>query len=273
MVVIALSVITFSMGRIKDKLSFRHFLYTAMLAVPLGLGIAQANKLFYKVRLASYEFVHEPGKSHSLLDYIEAMNHVSEETLSTELNNNVAARPYIIASVGIVQKYATGHLNGEELLYDFYRAIPSLFYPNKEQLLADYPMPESQWNKGLSVPFNDYANSLMLDGYVDFSYFCFLIYTTISSLCFLMVYKLYALTMNITMKYLCAFGFIIDFLLVETGCGAFFVMTRDFIILYILMGSLYFFIELTEKLSTTSMSRKRRLNTEPRIDLVSHNPP
>ena len=56
MVVIALSVITFSMGRIKDKLSFRHLLYTAMLAVPLGLGIAQANKLFYKVRLASYEF-------------------------------------------------------------------------------------------------------------------------------------------------------------------------------------------------------------------------
>jgi hypothetical protein len=188
-----------------------------MLAVPLGLGIAQANKLFYKVRLASYEFVHEPGKSHSLLDYIEAMNHVSEETLSTELNNNVAARPYIIASVGIVQKYATGHLNGEELLYDFYRAIPSLIYPNKEQLLADYPIPESQWNKGLSVPFNDYANSLMLDGYVDFSYFGFLIYTTISSLCFLMVYKLYALTMNITMKYLCAFGFIIDFLLVETS--------------------------------------------------------
>ena len=92
------------------------------------------------------------------------------------------------------------------------------------QLLADYPMPESQWNKGLSVPFNDYANSLMLDGYVDFSYFGFLIYTTISSLCFLMVYNLYALTMNITMKYLCAFGFIIDFMLVETGCGAFFLL-------------------------------------------------
>jgi hypothetical protein len=262
MVIIALSIITFSMGRIKDKFSIKHLLYTAVLAVPLGFGIAQANKLFYKVRLATYELVHEPGKSHSLSDYLEAMNQISDETVSTELKNNVAARPYIIASVGIVQKYATGYLYGEGVLYDLFRVIPSQFYPNKDKFIADYSKPESQWNKELGVPIDDYADSLMLTGYVDFSYFGFLLYSAICSLSFLIIYKLYSISMNISLKYLCAFSFLLNFMLVETGCSAFFVMTRDFIILYIFTGSLYLFLELTERLSKTSMSRKERSNTE-----------
>jgi hypothetical protein len=273
MVVIVLSAITFSMGRIKDMLSFRQLLYMAVLALPLGFGISQANKLFYKVRLASYEFVSEPGKSHSISDYLDAMNHISVETLASELDNNVAVRPYIISAVGIVQKYASGHLYGEELLYDFIRVIPSPFYSGKEQFIANYSMPEVQWNKELGVPFDDYANSLMLDGYVDFSYFGFLLYVTICSLSFLIIYKLYSIRMNTSLKYLCAFSFLLTFMMVETSCSAFFVMTRDFIILYIFMGSLYLFLELTERLSKTSMSRKERSNTEHQVDFVSHNPP
>jgi hypothetical protein len=164
MMVVALSAIAFSLGRIKDKYSFRQFFYTAVLAVPLGLGLVQANKLFYAARFTSNEFGTATDRTRSLSDYVEALNNVSEATLSSELQNNVAARPYIIESVGIVQHYATGHLYGKELLYDFLRVIPSAFYPGKERFLADNGAPETLWNRELGVPLNDYANTLILDG-------------------------------------------------------------------------------------------------------------
>ena len=159
LMVIALSAIAFSLGRIKDKFSSRQILYTVVLAVPLGLGLAQANKLFYTLRLAATDVRTGGGLTQlrSLSDYLVALNNVSVESVSSELQKNMAARPYIIESVGIFQKYATGHLYGMELLYDIIRVIPSQFYPyvippqfypNKKQFLAENIMPEKSMEQG-----------------------------------------------------------------------------------------------------------------------------
>lgn len=223
----AFSVIMFCYGRLEKKPSLNQIIQFMFLAIILGVGLGQANKLFYKMRLASYSL--GSNKSASVAGFFSAMSQVSDENLQVEISRNIAARPFIIDTVGVVQKYNYAPLYGEELLNDFLGQIPSIMYKNKPVYFG-----EMLWAK-VGVPYLDRANSLVVDGYVDFRYFGFLILASLQGVILIILYKI-ALKLGPVIGYLCLFGFIDSFFHVEASTAGVIAASRSFIIAFILFG-------------------------------------
>jgi len=257
LVTLAISAIAFSLGRMKSRFTLKQLMSMAVVALILGFGLAQANKLFYTMRMASNSLGGK--KADSISDFITAMNNIPAEQVSADLSRNLAARPFIIESVGVFLKTYHGHLYGKELLYVTIVTIPSVLFPGKDRLLAEFPAPEALWNTDLDVPLNDYANSLLLDGYADFSYLGFLIYAGISGLLFLLTFKLASLAGRRTLNYLCIFGFIFAFLQVETSYGAFLIQARDFALLFAVVAACNIFLDTTRDLASPASKLRPRL--------------
>ncbi len=261
MVLTAISAMAFSLGYIKDKFSFKQIVVTFVLTALLGLGLAEAGKVFYTMRMASYTLGANGGKV-SVSDLIEAMNRVPPEAVSAELQTNQASRPFIIESVAIFQKYSKGHLYGKEIFDDIIGLIPSVFYHGKDQFIQENGMPEQVWNRDLGVPFSDYANSLTLDGYADFSYLGFLISVTLACLLFLFTRSMFSLTRNKTLIYLCVFDFLFEFMQGENAISSFMVTSRNFILLLIIVAFFYAAMELVELTAPVPRVAARRWRTE-----------
>lgn len=237
MMVMALSAVGFSWGRIKHRLTFNQLLQAGVLLLVIGLVFVQANKVFYAMRLAS--FAHGE-RSQSISGFLEAMQNVPKESVDEALAQNLQSRPYTIESVAIMYKYATGNLFGKELLFEFAVATPSIFLPGKDKFLDEFPEPEALWARFLGLPFTDYANSLVLDGYADFWYFGFLVSCSVSAAMFLITYKLISLGGNKCMMYFCSFSFLYALMQVETSYAAFISLARNLIALFVITGTLQF---------------------------------
>jgi len=239
MVITAFSAIVLIKAVTKGKIAPRQIIRFGMIGLVLGLGLIQAGKAFYSIRMAYDVLGHEQAQNVSFLTLIETANNLPAEQIEAELDRNKAARPYIISSIGTFLRTSSGFQYGEGVINELVSLIPSVLFPGKMAYLEDHPVHEALWNLRLGVPLSDYANSFVLDGYADFGYFGFAIYTLGSFLCLRFVAFLYSLFGSRALRLFCIYNFIFHYFQVENELGTFIVITRD-LILYLLLICPYF---------------------------------
>lgn len=257
--VVSLAVYLASRGQ--AKMTLRQVVTVAVTLAVLGAGLSQAGKAFYAMRMASGTLGTQAGQTASLSDWLAAAGNISEESLSAELKLNETQRPFIIQSVSVVQRTAHGFLYGKELLMQIINVIPAGFFPNKAQYTSDIGTQEDLWNKDLAVPFDDYANTFVLDGYADFSYFGCLIYSYVAALLFYGMYKLYNVVGNKTALNLCVFAYAMNLFSAEKVIGGALVASRDFFILLCFVALSQFVFEVAR--SATAGRRQPRRHDMP----------
>lgn len=210
----------------------------AIAALGAGLVIvAFAWQAFYMLRVVSYSL--RVGQAMPSVSEMYQMAKITDTRMgSVEYRNNLATRGLIINSVVTVVENAHGSLYGQGMLNSSLEAIPSLFFPGKKDFdRSGGGVQEILWADQLGVPLDDYANTLLLDGYADFSIFGLTIYLTILQI-FLMVVSYIFRGSAIALT---AFGVVFVQYLnnVEASFGAAFSMTRDVTLIVIVAGFIY----------------------------------
>ncbi len=243
MIMIALSAIAYTLGRFPGRISSKQLLSLALAGLIAASGLSAANKLFYTMRLASGSLGEHQNLS--VPEIINAMSSIDPAVVEQEMAANVSARPFIIESVVIFLRNAKGYLYGRELLDTVTEIIPSALFPNKEAFLQEYGrMPENLWSIYLGVPFLDYANTYLLDGYADFSYIGFAIEAALAALMFRLVAGIISISRNETLIYLFIFGFLFNIMSVENAFASSILLERNFLLLCGLFGTLLLFVSL-----------------------------
>lgn len=167
------------------------FSYVAYLRTtfPNGIPLRRASTLFiktifiaslaalisiqyFKIRIATD--LAGPNINLTLLDLVEinelAKNH------DIDIVSSFASRPFgIIESLAVLQRDSTTHLYGWNLLSQALLTIPSALYPDKINSIG--PTLEALWNQSIGIPYNDWANTLVTESYVDFGFYGFIFYS------------------------------------------------------------------------------------------------
>jgi hypothetical protein len=146
------------------KPSLRDLLSFAFSTMVISICVYVLWRYFFHVRHTHY-FLQSTGHAYpGLWDIMQAMGQVDLPALDAAFAENVVMRPFIIQSVTAFEQAHLGLLWGQGLVADLLNAIPSAFGIDKSGLLVA----ERLWASQLGVPYNDWANTLYLDGYADF---------------------------------------------------------------------------------------------------------
>lgn len=256
---VILSAVAFLAGRTNGRISPKTMLTMAILAMVLGLGIAQGSKFFYSMRIAREIVGGEQAKNMSISDFLEYSRRIQAEAIPADVQKAQAARPFVIDNAAMVLPYVNHHIFGKELVMQVITIIPSFLFPGKAQFTAEVGNMEDLWTKEYGVPLNDYANSFTLDGYLDFWYFGFVIYCVFCAICVQIVYRLYSI--NPTLAYFCAFSNIALFLQVETSVASYVGYLRNMVFLFVPLWIGYAIVEVGTRHPT--FSKKMPLRRRP----------
>ncbi len=258
---VLLSATAFFLGRTKAQVSPKQILSMALVAVVLGLGMLQASKFFSSMRLARELLGREQTLSMSIPDFLAYSRKIQSQPIPPEDLKAQEARPFIIDAAAILYQFVDHHLYGKELAMQVIGVVPSAVFPGKSQFTAEIGTMEDLWTKEYGIPLNDYANTFVLDGYVDFWYFGFLIYSIFCALCVTIVYRVYSI--NPSMAYFCIFNNIALVLQVETAISGSVVYLRNMLILFVPLWIGYAVIEAARRVPAPSRHLLRRRPKNP----------
>jgi hypothetical protein len=226
-----LSATAFFLGRDKGQISPRQILSMALVAVVLGVGLLQASKFFSSMRLAKELLGREQTLSMSIPEFLEYSSKIQAEAPPQEVIRDQVSRPFVIDIVAVMYQLVDHHMYGKELAMQIISVIPSAVFPGKSQFTADIGTMEDLWSKEYGIPLNDFANSFVLDGYLDFGYFGFLIYSLFAGICVKLLFRFYSISPS--MACFCIFNSIALFVQVETSISASVVFLRDMMMLFV----------------------------------------
>lgn len=104
------------------------------------------------------------------------------QSYNQSLSANFASRPFaLMESFVYITQSAGGFTFGLGALTSAFQAVPSLFWPSKaSQVLPDI---EHLWTAILNLKLNDWSNTLLLEGYVDFWWVGFYLHIAIIAIC------------------------------------------------------------------------------------------
>ncbi|WP_027524862.1 hypothetical protein [Bradyrhizobium sp. Ec3.3] len=180
MVQLLLGVITFLAARNHFRLSARKLVilgaWLALLA-PIGLFL---TRIFVTLRVLSWS---RSGARVDLFELLSQLGSVDPNTVSM-YQDQAAARALILDSYALVARYVTRPFLGLEAITQFLLALPSAFFDKTYVLDQLGGANEALWTNMTGIPYSDYAQTLLLEGYIDFSYFGFFIYVLAINLMF-----------------------------------------------------------------------------------------
>jgi hypothetical protein len=210
----------------------------AVAAAIVGLVvIAFAWQAFYMLRFVSYSL--EAGAAiPSVSEMYQRAKTMDSRLLAFEYKNNLATRGLIIESVVTVVETANGHLFGQGLVNSTMGAMPAALFPGKREWEAKGGgVQEILWTNQLGVPINDYANTLVLDSYADFSIFGLTIYLTLLDLVFVMLARVFG--RSILCQCALSAVFVQYLINVETGFGTAITTARDMTLILAIAAAIY----------------------------------
>ena len=147
---------------------------------------------------------------------------------------NIVSRPFLlVTSLTVVRDTASGVLWGWNIVSQALLAIPSILFPGKLEFIG--PVRENLWAALLGVPEKDWSNTILLEGYVDFGWAGFLIYTALLSALLSIFFKASRRTGSAPIVAYTYFSICFSVLNVETGPNFIFVTLRS-VLLIILIG-------------------------------------
>lgn len=224
------------------------------IAAVVGLVLVSAGwQTFFMMRYASYS-LQKGADVPSLAEMYALSKAVDRREASAEYAKNLSSRGAIISSVSVVASNADGALLGEGALNSIIVVIPSVLFPGKsdwERRIGGSQ--ELLWSMRINVPLNDWANTLFLDSYADFSVFGLPLYLLIvtgifSSLRFVSRGDPFA-------EYMMVAGVLYALLNVEGGLSSLLVTMRNLLMVLLLWR---FYIELVPHLDRSGRSAEGR---------------
>lgn len=254
---VLLSAVAFLHGRTKGTLTPKQMLTAALVFLVLGFGILQASKFFYGMRLVTQSLGARHAASMPISEFLALSSRFQAEPISAETKWQQDARPFVIESVAILTRYVDHHLFGKELSMHVVTAIPAFLFPGKAAFTSEIGTQEDLWSKEFGFPLKDYANSYVLDGYVDFWYFGFTVYALVAGVIITIVFRFYSIHPALT--YFCLFNGIAEILQIETAVPILFL--RDMMALFIPLWIGYAILE--TKGSRTAKFTPRRWPPKP----------
>lgn len=151
-----------------------------LLGALIGGGLAYVmSSYFFALRLAGWELGNTASLSDQLSLGLEFMFSSSlQERFTTLFYDNVRERTFVLGYLADLMEAVSksGPLYGEALLYYIRVCIPSVFDPDKDQIIA-LQMIEALAHPKLGLPIIDQANTIITDGLTDFGLLGASIYT------------------------------------------------------------------------------------------------
>lgn len=137
---------------------------------------AVAGTLFALIAFGSWQFYFAmrqqsnidlaEGRVGSVVDMLGSMQTLESSSLNSAFQQNLLGRPLLLQeSAAVVMENATGFLFGGGLLQAAATAVPSAMWPDKADSVDGTI--ELLWAKEIGVPFNDWSNTIFLEGYAD----------------------------------------------------------------------------------------------------------
>lgn len=226
---IIVTVIAFFAAFYSMRLSVRRVFVFCVSGLALLPVVYLMWNLFFAFRQASYLLNASTATTISAAELMDFSKKAGDA--SQEFGENVLSRPFIINSVTICLDKASGLLWGTQLVTQALLSVPSFILPIKSDLLDQLGgVNERLWERKLSIPYTDYANTMLLDSYLDFGVFGFFVYLSLIGAIFLLIFRLYGAMKNTIALAYCFFSLTINLLLVEGSLSAQFALARGLLL-------------------------------------------
>lgn len=174
-VILIISVTTFLMVYLKGRFTRRRALAliaTVFIIVPT---VWQLWEAYYLLRVATNETM--GSENLSVLD-LQRARMLAGSDFQGAFQENAVTRPFAtVTSLTAIRETATGYLWGWNAGSQLLLSIPSMFFTDKFGVIG--PTSEYLWAEKIGVPFNDWTNTIFLEGYIDLGPIGFILYTII----------------------------------------------------------------------------------------------
>lgn len=224
-VLFILSVIIYLRAKTGGKIT-KHDIFPAVYLVSISSFIAGLLSYFYLVTRSATTLTSE-DQNLTLLDIFSSLELAS--STPTSFSSNFVNRPIIVLdSFSIVREQASGILYGWNAISQVLMTIPSIIFPNKFFVIGSTL--ESLWSERLWVDLGDWSNTLLLESYVDFSYFGFALYSAILSFIYVNINNITIIKSNVVFSNIARFIIIFSVLTVEQTLVGYLSFIRDTLI-------------------------------------------
>lgn len=204
---------------------------------------AQAVWFFWNSYFALRVAYDETGGTESvgILNIEQARSVASSSDADEQFRSNTIVRPFsTISSLTTIQNESTGYLLGWNALSQALLTIPSAIFPNKFSAIG--PVFEDLYYEEIGVSLTDYANTIFLEGYIDFGYFGSVLYIFIAHLMLTSLFRIKRIKNNENIYNLVYFTVIFQIVNIETTLTSIFVCILSiflFIFIFILFDIIF----------------------------------
>ncbi|MBB4396209.1 hypothetical protein [Bradyrhizobium sp. ERR14] len=160
-----------------------------------------------------------------LFELLSQLGQVDPSAVTT-YEENAGSRALILESYATARQYFSQPLGGLEMLTQIINSIPSFFFDKQWLLDSLGGVHERLWTNVSGIPFNDYAQTLMLEGFIDFTYLGFLAYVWVLSVVFKLLLKLTSNVAGAPILVLYFYGSIYMLVQVESELSSFIAFFR-----------------------------------------------
>ena len=161
---VVIALVVFSRKKLVRKLKISSLIYAF---AGLSAVIAFAWPAFFAIRAASYSF-ETSGSMPSIIEMLESSATIDQGQIADGLSDNIASRTSIIDHYSMIQNSMSEYILGSGIVYNIASSLPPFIFIGKQEYMALYPTTEAVWTAKAGVPFNDWANTIALESYVDF---------------------------------------------------------------------------------------------------------
>lgn len=240
-----LGVVTFVAARNDFKFSSKSFLKLAVWLGILGPIGFLLTRVFVTLRMLAWA---RGGARIDLFELLSQLGSIDPNSVSA-YDSQAGARALILDSYDVVRRYMTTPLGGLEAVTQLLNSIPSIFFDKVSLLDRLGGVNERLWTNSAGVPYSDYAQTVLLEGYVDFSYFGFFVYAFFLSVMFKVVLRIGSRIGGLPMLLLYFYGSLYTFFQVETVLSSVLGFFRTSIVLFLVGFVLQTYSMLPAKLS------------------------
>jgi hypothetical protein len=247
-VVLQLALALFALLGSKNKFALSRravstFILSLLILLPVALLM---TRIFVTLRFLGWSS--GGGTPIGLFELLTRLNEIDPNDIDS-YQAEAGNRALIITSYQTVRTYIYPPLGGLELLTQVINTIPSFLIAKIEALDYLGGVNEQLWANTRGIPMDDYAQTLLLEGYIDFSFFGFLVYAIIASTIFKLGIYITRLSGSSWTVFLFFFSYLCGLLQVETDISSIFGIFRMGVALA-LVSLLVFFLTNSVKLST-----------------------
>ncbi len=214
-----------------NKISLSSIVRYAVFCVIASGVVSVSWSVYYTLRQLNYSI------DISRLDISEIISMVIERSgaYSSSSSDNFASRPFLLVeSFGYVTGAVTGLGGGAGILSSFMQAIPSAFWPEKASIVS--PDVEHVWSALLGVKLNDWSNTLLLEGLVDFGYFGFFVHLGLITMIANFIKKLLSVTGSNFLSMFYFVTFLAVCATIEVSATEYFVWARNLVASCLVLG-------------------------------------